>query len=289
MTKIYDCFTLFNEIDLLELRMEVLNNYVDYFVIVESNKTFTNKDKTFNFEENRARFDTYAHKIIYIKVEDMPQPPANDWAREAFQRNAIMRGLVNAAPTDLILVSDLDEIPHPDDLKKAINDNPLTKIACFLPTVYHYYLNVKPIPAYTLNMGPRLIAKKHLKSPEKLRMTKVTPSKTLGEGMLNDIFVQYKVFKNIYMFLKIKTYSHSGWHFTYMGGLQKVLDKLDAFSHQEDHMLDFKKNLKQNKEQSLRDIFKLDGSDYTIMKRDMLPLPLQSDGHKWAHLLLGNQ
>ncbi|MFA6665763.1 MAG: beta-1,4-N-acetylgalactosaminyltransferase, partial [Armatimonadota bacterium] len=70
--KVYDCFTFFNELELLELRLKLLNDVVDYFVLVESNKTFKNKDKEFVFEANKSMFEEYLAKIIYIRVEDMP-------------------------------------------------------------------------------------------------------------------------------------------------------------------------------------------------------------------------
>lgn len=109
---IYDCFTYFNEIELLELRLSVLDSFVDYFVLVEANKTFTNEDKEFHFEKNKHLFTDYADRIIYIKVDDMPNSD-NAWDREKHQRNCIMKGLSRAHPDDLIIISDIDEIPNP--------------------------------------------------------------------------------------------------------------------------------------------------------------------------------
>ena len=92
--KIFDCCIYLDEDFLLDLRFNILNDFVDYFVIVESNR------------------------IIYIKVEDMPGGE-NPWLREKFQRNCIIRGLSAATNDDLIIISDADEIPDP---KKIIND-----------------------------------------------------------------------------------------------------------------------------------------------------------------------
>ena len=99
--KIYDCIIYLDEDFLLDLRLNILNNFVDYFVIVESNKTWQNNKKKFNF--NIKNFKKFSHKIIYIKVEDMPAGK-NPWIRENFQRNCIMRGLLKARDEDLSLI-----------------------------------------------------------------------------------------------------------------------------------------------------------------------------------------
>ena len=109
--KIYDCFTFYNELDLLDVRLAELYNHVDYFVIVEANTTFTNRSKPFYFNENKERYSKYFDKIIHVKVEDMPNN-VDPWANEEFQRNQIMRGLTDATETDIIMVSDVDEIPR---------------------------------------------------------------------------------------------------------------------------------------------------------------------------------
>ena len=88
--KIFDCIIYLDEDFLLDLRFNILNNYVDYFVVVESNRTWQNNKKNFNF--NMKKFEKFSHKIVYIKVEDMPDGE-NPWLRENFQRNCITRGL----------------------------------------------------------------------------------------------------------------------------------------------------------------------------------------------------
>ena len=107
--KLYDCFTFYNELDLLELRLAELYDTVDHFVIVESNQTFTNRPKPFLFEENRERYARWLDKIIHIKVEDMPGSD-NPWDNETHQRNSIMRGLADADANDIVFISDVDEV-----------------------------------------------------------------------------------------------------------------------------------------------------------------------------------
>jgi beta-1,4-mannosyl-glycoprotein beta-1,4-N-acetylglucosaminyltransferase len=90
--KIYDCFTFYNELDLLELRLQELYDHVDHFVLVEANRTFQNNSKPFYFGENQHRFARYMDKIIHIQVNDMPES-TDAWGREAHQRICDLRRL----------------------------------------------------------------------------------------------------------------------------------------------------------------------------------------------------
>ena len=107
---IYDCFTYFNEELLLELRLNYLDEIVDKFVIVEANKTFSGNPKKQNFDINK--FEKFKDKIIYVFLEDLPETD-NPWVRESFQRNYIQEVLKkeNAKDDDIVIVSDVDEIP----------------------------------------------------------------------------------------------------------------------------------------------------------------------------------
>ena len=118
--KIYDCFSYWDEDLLLDLRLNILDKYVDYFVIVERNKTWQNNSKKLQF--NIEKFKNFKDKIIYVPVEDMPGGD-NPYRRENFQRNCILRGLKNAKDEDIILISDLDEIPNPENLSKFEKKN----------------------------------------------------------------------------------------------------------------------------------------------------------------------
>lgn len=116
MPKVYDCFTFFNELDLLEIRLNELDPVVDRFVLVEATVTQRGQPKSLFFRENRERFTKFLPKIEHVVVEDMPAGPqtkSNNWKRENFQRRAIMRGLASAQADDFVLISDLDEIPMP--------------------------------------------------------------------------------------------------------------------------------------------------------------------------------
>ena len=94
---IYDCFSFFNELDLLEIRLNVLKDVVDKFVLVEAGETHTGKPKPLYFKENEARFAAFRDRIIYVAIERFPEVCTTSWARENWQRNAIAEGLKGSA------------------------------------------------------------------------------------------------------------------------------------------------------------------------------------------------
>jgi beta-1,4-mannosyl-glycoprotein beta-1,4-N-acetylglucosaminyltransferase len=94
---IYDCFTYYNEIEILELRLRTLAGVVDYFVLVEADRTFSGKKRDFDFAAHRETFSEFAAKIIYVQVCDMPEGK-DEWTLQYFQRNCIMRGLTGCSP-----------------------------------------------------------------------------------------------------------------------------------------------------------------------------------------------
>ena len=118
--KIIDCFSFFNELELLEIRLNILDQYVDKFVLVEAAKTQTLKDKPFVFEENKSRYEKFLDKIVHVKLDEGMCPEgefkdySDDWSMEHFQRNGAHIGVerLNLELDDIILISDLDEIPN---------------------------------------------------------------------------------------------------------------------------------------------------------------------------------
>jgi beta-1,4-mannosyl-glycoprotein beta-1,4-N-acetylglucosaminyltransferase len=141
---IYDCFTFFNELELLEIRLNTLYDYVDKFVIVEATKSHTNQPKELFFENNKEKFKQFSDKIIHIIVDEFPpiiqewfaqdiyenNEKKGNWGLENFQRNQIMKGLIDANDEDVIIITDLDEIPVPERIAeyKEILERPDIKL-----------------------------------------------------------------------------------------------------------------------------------------------------------------
>ena len=200
--KIYDCFMYWDEDLLLDLRMNILNKIVDYFVIVEGNKTWQNNKKKFKFKIEK--FKKFRKKIIYIKVSDLPNGK-NPWIRENFQRNCISRGLKKAREEDLIMISDLDEIPNPAAIKLF---QPNMRYAVFQQKLYYYKLNLQS-ETDPLWLGTRICIKKYLKSPQWLRELKFKkrPFWRVDKLRLNNIL------------------KNGGWHFCNLKSPKKLLYK----------------------------------------------------------------
>lgn len=257
MRKIVDSFIFFNELDLLEIRLEYLYDSVDYFVIVESNTTFTGNPKPYNFLKNKQRFKKFDKKIIYSKLDLFNYKPENNsaWEREIFQRNHISQALseLNLDQDDLIFVSDVDEIPNKASLLQLKNNNNVD-----FKTTSNFKMTLKFI-IYCVKYGIKYINKKK-KLKYKLRL----------DILYYILFKKYSMpisFKMIYCYYflnyrrnelgngtvclklewlnkfsidEIRNYGkfsvksiESGWHFSYLGGKELIKYKLENFSHQE--------------------------------------------------------
>ena len=232
--KIYDCFTFFNELELLELRLETFYDIVDCFVIVEADKTHANVPKPFNFYEHAANFRKYLPKIHYIMDRSrVPYRGVGDWSIENNQRKNIMQGLTDAAPDDLIMISDIDEFPDPVTVKTiresftdptkrvdfvAFYDTSLYTKGKLVP--FHSgmrindFLNLSPVGCRqnfhsyyfnwicrTLPWAGTVIGKfKHMRSPQAFRNARES----------------------------LPRITNGGWHFSNMGGVDKVIAKMAA-------------------------------------------------------------
>ncbi len=116
---VYDSFQFFNELDILKLRMNVLNDVVDYFVISESTVTFSGDPKPLYYNENKEMFKEFEHKIIHNIVDDTPMD-CDAFMRDHHQKCAVARGLKDCKPDDIVIFSDVDEIPNPDTLRELL-------------------------------------------------------------------------------------------------------------------------------------------------------------------------
>ena len=210
--KIVDCFIFYNELDLLNYRLHLLNKVVDYFVIVESTHTFTGKIKPMFLELNN--FSHFADKIVHVVVDDFPHKEpymsiehGHQWNNERHQRNAIARGIAripNLSPEDIIIIADLDEIPDPNTLTLIKQGDCKVDMNYLHMDFYYYNLNTKCDGVW--NLCKILTYAKYTsscKSCDQIRHEFVNP---------------------IY---------RGGWHMSYFGNSQFIQNKIQNFSHQE--------------------------------------------------------
>ncbi len=206
---IYDCFLFFNEFKILKLRLEELNEVVDQFVLVESTRTFSNDPKPLFFDQNKEAFGQWALKIRHVVVEEMPQGNPSAWDIEHFQRDAILRGLEDALPNDLIVISDVDEIPRAKVLRSFSGDMAALELDHF-----YYKLNCKNLKRKW--MAPIVTRRRHLTTPDAAR-ERAWRYHEYGTPVL----------------------TNAGWHFSCMSDPAGIKLKLESFSHQEYNKSEF--------------------------------------------------
>jgi beta-1,4-mannosyl-glycoprotein beta-1,4-N-acetylglucosaminyltransferase len=233
--KIYDCFQFFNELDLLELRLEILYDHVDHFVIIETNRTHSDLEKPLFFHENKQKYEKYLDKIIYVNHEfpqdilNMGRKEGDDlytkqynkiserydieenegqlkkyptFCRDYLQREFIKFGLVDCDDDDLIMVSDLDEFPDPKYIDEVRIKN-LNNVV-FMQDCFYYNINTL---AHTNWYGNYVV--------------RYSDTKDVSLTHLRNKRVNFeKLFK-------------AGWHFSFMGGPERVKTKIKSYSHQE--------------------------------------------------------
>ena len=229
--KIFDCFMYFDEEVILDLRLNILNSYVDYFVIVES--TYTHKGELRKLKFDHQKFKKFEKKIIYLTYDFVPKNIEkifekdnedikskkyilNANLRENAQRNYISMGIKEADDNDIIIVSDVDEIPNLEQL----NFNKLkSKITMFRQDMFYYKLNLK-LPNYVW-VGSKACKKKYLKTPQWLRNIK---DKKFPFYRFDILFSKTK-------FTDIKFIDNGGWHFTNIKTAADIEHKLKSYLH----------------------------------------------------------
>jgi beta-1,4-mannosyl-glycoprotein beta-1,4-N-acetylglucosaminyltransferase len=235
MSRLFDCFTFFNELDLLEIRLETLDSVVDFFVIAEAPITYRADPKPLYFELNKQRFAKFLPKIRHIIVDDLPTEKGFDqnWQRETLQRVALERGLADARDEDIIMLSDLDEIPTPAKIKEAINWHDTLRV--FHMRFFSYFANCESHPGNAYWVGTGMteyrLAKGRFeyvlkKLPTHLRMRPNASLRKRISMRLKEASIL------LTRSLRIKRVRNGGHHFSWLGGADKVLQKRGAISIQ---------------------------------------------------------
>ena len=210
---IYDCFQYFNEDHMVDIRLNILNDHVDYFVISESTKTHQGKSKKINFDPNK--FSKFKNKIKFVIADydgkKFEKHIGGESPIEQHQRNSLSKGIKDASPDDLIILSDTDEIP---DLKKIgeIKDN--KKYIAFSQKMFMYKLNLQNLDESNW-IGSKITKKKYLSSMQELRNLK---------------FKRYPFWRIDKRFLQI---INGGWHFSFLQTPNEILNKIKSYSHGE--------------------------------------------------------
>ena len=229
--KIFDCFMYFDEDIVLDLRLNFLNKYVDYFVIVES--SFTHKGDKRKLKFDLKKFNNFRNKIIYVTFDEEPKNVEevfdtddegeksrkyilNAAYRENGQRNHILKGLNKAQDEDMILISDVDELPNLEN----IDFNKIKKdIILFRQNMFYYKFNLKlPNLIWT---GTKACKKKYLKTPQWLRNIK---DKKYPFYRLDTFFSKTK-------YTNIKFIDNGGWHFSNIKTASEIEYKLKSYLH----------------------------------------------------------
>ena len=229
--KIFDCFMYFDEEVVLDLRLNILDPFVDYFVVVES--IFTHKGDKRELKFNHDKFKKFKKKIIYLTYDENPKEIElvndddssseksrklilNAAYRENGQRNHIIKGLDTAKDDDLILISDVDEIPNLEDIDlKKINQ----EITLFKQNMFYYKFNLK-LPNLIWS-GTKGCKKKYLKSPQWLRNVK---DKKYPFFRVDTYFSEKK-------YINLKFIDNGGWHFSNIKTASEIEYKLKSYLH----------------------------------------------------------
>ncbi len=229
--KIFDCFMYFDEEIVLDLRLNTLNEYVDFFVIVESIYNHRGEERKLLFNANK--FKKFEKKIIYLIYKENPKEIEkifdndnrgeksrkyilNASLRENGQRNFIINGLNEANDDDIILISDVDEIPNLENFSKEKFNQ---KIALFKQDMFYYKFNLK-LPNLIWS-GTKACKKKELKSPQWLRNIK---DRKYPIYRLDTFFSDTK-------FINIKFVNNGGWHFSNIKTPFEIEHKLRSYLH----------------------------------------------------------
>lgn len=283
---VYDIFTFFNELDLLEIRLNMLNDKVDKFVIIECVETFSGNPKPLYYQENKDRFKQWEDKIIHYVIKDpvvswpelqsrLNNPnitklqeniiqhaltttnvPLGElhWLKEFYQKECIRIPLADFNDDDICFVSDLDEIWNPD-IEYKLDDTTVYKLR---QTVYSGYMNVEsnePWAGVTLTRYRNIknASLNHLRNPVR------TPYQYVDNG---------------------------GWHFTFMGGSDMIKLKLESYGHQEYNNDSIKNEIQNRLDNNIEVISSYyHGRNYKLtINEDSLPKYIKDNKKKYKHL-----
>jgi glycosyl transferase GT17 family len=225
---VIDCIPFFNELDILKLRLHILDPLVDRFVIEEATHTFSGLPKDLCFEKNREMFEEFLPKITYLVVDNSPEEISTH-ERDKFQKNALAKALTDASDEDVLILSDVDEIPNPAVLQELVKRFDPDKIYHLAQRNFYCYLNMEEVSGNLLSitgefpgverrmwLGTKVFAKKNIPESGIIDLREISPEDPRSVRVAD-----------------------GGWHFGYMGSChetdvsRRVGTKVVAAAHQE--------------------------------------------------------
>jgi beta-1,4-mannosyl-glycoprotein beta-1,4-N-acetylglucosaminyltransferase len=240
--KVFDVFPFFNELDLLEIRLNILNPYVDYFVLSESTKTFSGLDKPLFYEENKERFAEFNHKIIHNIVDQDASKEELEirgkkygtsveaQQRDTYQKDLIKdRVLQESSKEDIFLWSDLDEIPNPEIIESIHEFFEPNTVFHLAQKNYLGYLNLLEVGGVISGMTRDFF-------PDEGESKKWLGTKILDYSILEKY--TFTELRNYISEVKNSRISNGGWHWSYVGseGLsveERIIKKVECAAHVE--------------------------------------------------------
>ncbi len=258
--RVFDCFMYDGEIEVLLIRFHELNDVVDTFVIVEATQTHSGSPREVKLKRDNPRISQFVHKIRHVVAPDIQ---TNDpMVRDQRQRNAIIFGLDDADPNDLIIISDADEIPRASVVTEMVNDShEIFGVGMILSYFFFNYRNVT---------GPEsdavwtvAVTKRHLDH---------TAATFIRLG------IRFGSFPNT------KYFSRGGWHFSYLMNHVRLKQKIEAFAHQEHNTPEFLNAL--SIEETVRtrsDLFGRQTYKWDVVDTDDLPQWVLANKDSMSH------
>ena len=202
-----DVVPFFNELDILEIRLNILDPYVDCFIISEATKTFSGKEKPLYYEENKDRFKKFHHKIIHNIVEDTTSPELHPYQRDVFQKDNIKKVILeNIKDDDIIIWSDVDEVPNPEAIAELETFFEQDAIFHFAQENCMGYLNLVEVGGIIRAMTPDW----DYEDRPRWLGTKVFGKSILEKYTLSELRSKQEKESNYRVF-------PGGWHWSYVG------------------------------------------------------------------------
>ena len=297
--KIYDLITFSHELDLLDIRLNYLNDIVDFFVITESRQTFTGLEKELNFYNNRDLFKSFASKIIYLEAPSITNIPTikdyqdnqscwSCWTREHFQMNYSLSLLLDELVDDnILIIKPNDEIPRKEILQKHLSD--ITTPRCCVQDLFFYKLNLMAVNNQKtidlLNSNPE-----HNNIRHRLDNSIGKSYKWYGSVISQKKYISKHFWPNQHHqkpFMDM--IENCGWHYTYVSKEEDILTKIKSFSHA-DYFRDNQSDNIESIKQAIKNHTEIIPADRELIRIELnennCPLYIIQNINKFQHLIL---